>query len=64
MAAELLKTLGYPEEEIACVKHCIVAHRCRSEVEPKTKEAKVLFDADKPDLLGAIGVARSFMIAG
>ncbi len=64
MAAEILKTLGYSEEKIACVEHCIAAHRYRSEVKPKTKEAKVLFDADKLDVLGAMGVARSFMIAG
>jgi len=64
MADKILRTLGYSEEKIAHVKHCIAAHRFRGKVEPQTKEAKILFDADKLDVLGAIGVARSFMIAG
>jgi len=64
MADKILRTLGYSEEKIAHVKHCIAAHRFRSKVKPQTKEAKILFDADKLDVLGAIGVARSFMIAG
>jgi uncharacterized protein len=64
MADEILRTLGYSEEKIAHVKHCIAAHRFRGKVKPQTKEAKILFDADKLDVLGAIGVARSFMIAG
>jgi HD superfamily phosphodiesterase len=28
------------------------------------REAKILFDADKLDILGAIEIIRSFMIAG
>jgi uncharacterized protein len=64
MADEFLRTLSYSEEKIAHVKHCIAAHRFRGEIKPQTREAKILFDADKLDVLGAIGVARSFMIAG
>jgi len=64
MADKILRTLGYTEEKVAHIKHCITAHRFRGKVEPQTKEAKILFDADKLDVLGAIGVARSFMIAG
>lgn len=64
MAEKILGTLGYSKEKIAHVKHCIAAHRFRGKVKPQTKEAKILFDADKLDVLGAIGVARSFMIAG
>ncbi len=64
MADKILRTLGYSEEKIAHVKHCIAAHRFRSKVKPQTKEAKILFDADKLDVLGVIGVARSFMMAG
>jgi uncharacterized protein len=64
MSDKILRTLGYSEEKIAHVKHCMVAHRFRGKVKPQTKEAKILFDADKLDVLGAIGVARSFMIAG
>lgn len=64
MAEKILKDLGDSQERIELVKHCIVAHRFRSATKPRTKEAKILFDADKLDVIGAIGVARSFMIAG
>lgn len=64
IAAKILRTLGYSEEKIVHVKHCIVAHRFRGKVKPQTREAKILFDADKLDVLGAMGVARSFMMAG
>jgi uncharacterized protein len=64
MAAEILRTLGYSEEKIARIEHCIIAHRFRGKNGPKIIEAKILFDADKLDVLGAIGIARSFMMAG
>ena len=59
IAAEILRAEGWPDERIAAVQHCIRAHRFRDDRElPATIEAKVLFDADKLDVLGAIGVAR------
>jgi len=64
MSEKILRQLGYPEEKIKHVKHCIVAHRFRSGIEPETKEAKILSDADKLDVLGATGIARSFTIGG
>jgi uncharacterized protein len=64
MATEILRKLGYSEEKIARIKHCIATHRFRSDVKPETIEAQILFDADKIDVLGAVGVARSFMMAG
>ena len=42
------------------VTHAIAAHRFRNSIEPRTIEAKVLFDADKLDAIGAVGVARAF----
>ena len=63
MTEKILRELKYPEAIIKEVKHCIQTHRYRSNFEPKSIEAKILFDADKIDVLGAIGVARSFMIA-
>jgi uncharacterized protein len=44
--------------------HCIKAHRFRGNQGPKTIEAKVLFDADKLDAIGAIGIARAYLFAG
>ena len=64
MAEKILTDLDYPKEKIELIKHCIATHRFRSGNEPKTKEAKILFDADKLDVIGSIGIARSFMIAG
>ncbi|MGD9006338.1 MAG: HD domain-containing protein [Desulfobacteraceae bacterium] len=44
--------------------HCIRAHRYRSDCAPQTIEARVLFDADKLDAIGAIGIARAYLFAG
>ncbi len=44
--------------------HCIKSHRYKNHNIPETLEAKVLFDADKIDSLGAIGVGRIFLFAG
>ncbi len=58
-AGQVLTEEGWAVERIAAVQHCIRAHRFRDRSEPpRTIEAKVLFDADKLDVLGAIGVAR------
>ncbi|NIO38592.1 HD domain-containing protein [Candidatus Bathyarchaeota archaeon] len=64
MAARILKDLRHSDEKISRVKHCITTHRFRGNSKPQTIEAKILFDADKLDVLGAVGVARSFMMAG
>jgi uncharacterized protein len=62
-AAEVLAAEGWPGERIAAVQHCIRAHRYRSTELPQTLEARVLFDADKLDVLGAFGVARTIAYA-
>jgi uncharacterized protein len=63
-ARDILEDDGWPEDRIAAVMHCIRAHRFRDRSEPpRTLEARILFDADKLDVLGAIGVARTIMYA-
>ena len=63
-AAEILRGEGWGSERIEAVQHCIRAHRFRDRSEPpRTIEAKVLFDADKLDVLGAIGAARTVVYA-
>jgi uncharacterized protein len=58
-AEKVLLEEGWSAERITAVQHCIRSHRFRSTVErPETLEAKILFDADKLDVLGAVGVAR------
>ena len=64
MAQNILKKFGYSQDKINKIIHCILAHRYRTGVKPKTKEAKILFDADKLDALGAIGVARAYIWIG
>jgi len=64
MSEKILRELAYPEAKIKQITHCIATHRFRSGNEPKTKEAKILSDADKLDVLGATGIARSFTIGG
>lgn len=64
MAAEVLAPVGFPETKIPAVVHCIERHRYRGGKAPETLEAQVLFDADKLDVLGAIGIARSYILAG
>lgn len=63
-ARAVLKKQGYGEEFIEAVAHAIEAHSFSGGIEPKTLEAKILSDADKIDAMGAIGVARAFMVAG
>jgi uncharacterized protein len=63
VAREALRGEGWPEERIEAVLHCIRAHRFRGDEAPRTAEAKVLFDCDKLDVLGAIGVARAMAYA-
>ena len=58
-AKEILRAESWPPERIAAVQHCIRAHRFRGHEAPQSLEAKVLFDADKLDVIGAFGVART-----
>lgn len=64
IAGEILAEEGWPLERIAAVQHAIRAHRFRDRSEPPaTLEARVLFDADKLDAIGAIGAARAIAYA-
>lgn len=58
-AAQVLAREGWPPEKIDAVTHCIRAHRFRGKEAPETLEAQIVFDADKLDVLGAFGVART-----
>lgn len=60
MAYTFLAELGWEEPRAAHVRDCIFTHRFRSDNPPKTIEAKILFDADKLEVTGAMGVARTF----
>jgi uncharacterized protein len=63
-AREILLELGHPADRVQAVVHCIRMHRYRgSEATdaPFSLEAQCLFDADKLDAIGAVGVARAFV---
>lgn len=55
---------GWREERAAHVRNCILTHRYRSDAPPVSIEAKILFDADKLDVVGAIGIARTLVYTG
>ncbi|MEE9216629.1 MAG: hypothetical protein V3U32_04260, partial [Anaerolineales bacterium] len=58
-AREILGAKGWSEDRIEAVVECVLSHRYRGRKRPESLEAKILFDADKLDVLGAFGVART-----
>jgi uncharacterized protein len=64
IAKALLMASPLPEEKKENIVHCIESHRFRGNHAPETLEAKTLFDADKLDSIGAIGIGRAFLFAG
>jgi len=63
-AREILITNGFDADFADKVAHCIRTHRFRNDDPPVSVEAKILFDADKLDVTGAVGVARTLLYAG
>lgn len=64
LAEDLMRAEEMGDELIARVQRAILAHRFRKDCPPDTLEEKILFDADKLDSIGAIGVARVFAYSG
>lgn len=64
MARDILDPLPLTTARKENIIHCVRAHRFRDGHAPQTIEAKVLFDADKLDAIGAVGVARAYLFAG
>ena len=63
-AYRFLLDAGFEESFAAHVRDCILTHRYRKARPPQTLEAKILFDADKLDVVGAVGIARTLMYKG
>lgn len=55
---------GFDESFAKQVKDCIQTHRYRENNPPKSLEAKILFDADKLEAAGAMGIARTLIYKG
>jgi uncharacterized protein len=64
LARGILERHGLDRAAVRAVVHCIRTHRFRKRALPRTLEARVLFDADKLDSIGAVGVGRAFLFAG
>lgn len=63
-ARPVMQHMGLSLVDIEDAAHAIEAHSYAAGIEPRTKTAQILQDADRIDALGAIGIARSFYTAG
>lgn len=64
MAYDFLRGKGWSDSDASHVKACISTHRYRNNNPPESIEAKILFDADKLDSTGAMGIARTLIYNG
>lgn len=63
-ASQFLLEHNFEREYVGKVAHCILCHRYRKDNTPRSLEARILFDADKLDAAGAVGIARTLIYKG
>ncbi len=63
-ARKKLTEFGMEPFKIEAISNCIATHRFRDDNLPNSIEGKCLYDADKLDSLGAVGVARAYLWLG
>lgn len=61
MAYAAIIGLGWSKTTASRVRSCILTHSYKGDEKPQTLEAKILYDADKLDLTGAVGTARALV---
>jgi uncharacterized protein len=64
IAFDFLVSIGWSIDDSHHVKGCITTHRFRNNSIPETIEAKILYDADKLDVIGSLGIARTLLYNG
>jgi uncharacterized protein len=64
LAVGILRKYDLSADAIENIRQAIVSHSYRKSLSPQSIEAKVLYDADKLDSIGAIGIARICFFAG
>jgi len=64
MAESYLMEHGFEPIFVRRVCDCIRCHRFRKNTPPESLEARILFDADKLDATGAMGIARTLLYNG
>jgi uncharacterized protein len=64
LAKNILENYGYSQGRISKICYCIRTHSYSKKVVPDSLEGRILQDADRLDALGAIGIARTFSVAG
>ena len=66
MAFDYINGIDFPKEKIDAVCHAILYHSNGSKYagKQKTIEAKILYDADKLEAVGVMGLIRAFIFLG
>ncbi len=64
VACEFLISEGLDGARARHVSECVRTHRFRGSGAPATIEAEIVYDADKLDSIGAVGIGRAFLFAG
>jgi uncharacterized protein len=64
LAGQWLTHTIFPQHAIPAVQQAIREHRMTGSQRPQSLEGRILYDADKLDCLGAIGIGRLYCITG
>jgi len=63
-ADKILKKIGYPEDKRKIVSKIVLVHKLSERKKVRTLEEKIIWDADKIDLIGILGILRIFHFHG